>query len=58
MASQLNWAGGCLCGAVRFRLASEPFDAGWVNPGDDLPRHERSRPDTRGLEGTNRHRNR
>lgn len=25
---------------------------GWFDPGDDLPRHERFRPDTRGLEGT------
>ena len=25
---------------------------GWFNPGDDLPRHDRFRPDTRGLEGT------
>ena len=25
---------------------------GWFNPGDDLPRHEKFRPDTRGLEGT------
>ena len=24
----------------------------WFEPGDDLPRHERFRPDTRGLEGT------
>lgn len=24
----------------------------WFDPGDDLPRHERFRPDTRGLEGT------
>jgi len=24
----------------------------WFNPGDDLPKHERFRPDTRGLEGT------
>jgi hypothetical protein len=24
---------------------------GWFNPGDDLPRHEKFRPDTRGLEG-------
>ena len=23
--------GGCLCGAVRFRLASQPFDAGWCH---------------------------
>ena len=25
---------------------------GWFDPGDALPRHERFRPDTRGLEGT------
>jgi hypothetical protein len=25
---------------------------GWFEPGDDLPRHEKFRPDTRGLEGT------
>ncbi len=25
---------------------------GWFNPGDDLPRHDEFRPDTRGLEGT------
>lgn len=31
MASQLNWTGGCLCGTVRFRLASAPFDAGWCH---------------------------
>ena len=24
----------------------------WFDPGDDLPRHDRFRPDTRGLEGT------
>jgi hypothetical protein len=24
----------------------------WFNPGDDLPKHEEFRPDTRGLEGT------
>ena len=24
-----DWTGGCLCGTVRFRLASDPFDAGW-----------------------------
>ena len=35
MDSQLNegsdWTGGCLCGTVRFRLASAPFDAGWCH---------------------------
>ena len=31
MASQLNLTGGCLCGAVRFRLKSTPFDAGWCH---------------------------
>ena len=25
---------------------------GWFDPGDDLPRHDRFRPDTRGLYGT------
>ena len=25
---------------------------GWFNPGDDLPRHDRFRENTRGLEGT------
>ena len=25
---------------------------GWFHPGDDLPRHEKFRPDTRGLSGT------
>ena len=25
---------------------------GWFDPGDDLPRHNKFRPDTRGLEGT------
>ena len=25
---------------------------GWFNPGDDLPKHERFRPDTVGLDGT------
>jgi hypothetical protein len=25
---------------------------GWFEPGDELPRHEKFRPDTRGLEGT------
>ena len=25
---------------------------GWFDPNDDLPRHEKFRPDTRGLEGT------
>ena len=24
-------SGGCLCGAVRYRSASEPFDAGWCH---------------------------
>ena len=24
-------AGGCLCGSVRFELATEPFDAGWCH---------------------------
>ena len=24
----------------------------WLDPGDDLPRHEKFRPDTRGLDGT------
>ena len=27
----MDWTGGCLCGAVRYRLASEPFDAGWCH---------------------------
>lgn len=26
-----DWTGGCLCGAIRYRLASEPFDAGWCH---------------------------
>ena len=26
-----DWTGGCLCGTVRFRLASDPFDAGWCH---------------------------
>ena len=26
-----EWTGGCLCGTVRFELASEPFDAGWCH---------------------------
>ena len=27
----VEWTGGCLCGAVRYRLMSEPFDAGWCH---------------------------
>jgi hypothetical protein len=26
-----EWTGRCLCGTVRYRLASEPFDAGWCH---------------------------
>ncbi|MGX7952303.1 GFA family protein [Tsuneonella sp. HG249] len=26
-----DWTGGCLCGAVRYRLASAPFDPGWCH---------------------------
>ena len=26
-----DWTGGCMCGAVRYRLDSEPFDAGWCH---------------------------
>jgi hypothetical protein len=26
-----KWSGGCLCGAVRYELASDPFDAGWCH---------------------------
>ena len=26
-----DWSGGCLCGKVRFRLLSEPFDTGWCH---------------------------
>ena len=29
--SDSEWTGGCLCGAVRYRLASAPFDAGWCH---------------------------
>ncbi len=29
MASE--WTGGCACGTVRYRLASDPFDAGWCH---------------------------
>ena len=25
----MEWTGGCLCGAVRYRLASDPVEAGW-----------------------------
>ena len=27
----MDWTGGCLCGAVRYRLGSEPFDPGWCH---------------------------
>lgn len=26
-----GWTGSCACGAVRYRLASTPFDAGWCH---------------------------
>jgi hypothetical protein len=26
-----RWTGGCLCGAVRYELSSDPFDAGWCH---------------------------
>lgn len=26
-----TWSGGCLCGAVRYELSSNPFDAGWCH---------------------------
>jgi hypothetical protein len=26
-----RWTGGCACGAVRYRLAADPFDAGWCH---------------------------
>lgn len=29
--TEADLAGGCLCGAVRYRLASVPFDAGWCH---------------------------
>ncbi len=29
--TEADWTGGCLCGAVRYRLASAPFDAGWCH---------------------------
>ena len=27
----MEWTGGCLCGEVRYRLASAPYDAGWCH---------------------------
>src|SRR3954462_10996652 len=30
-ADHLGLTGGCLCGAVRYRLASQPFDAGYCH---------------------------
>jgi len=29
--TEADLTGGCLCGAVRYRLASAPFDAGWCH---------------------------
>ena len=29
--SEVDRTGGCLCGEVRFRLSSPPFDAGWCH---------------------------
>lgn len=29
--SESEWTGGCLCGAIRYRLDSAPFDAGWCH---------------------------
>ena len=26
-----EWTGGCMCGAVRYRLENEPFDCGWCH---------------------------
>ncbi len=26
-----RWSGGCMCGAVRYELASDPFDCGWCH---------------------------
>lgn len=26
-----EWSGGCLCGGVRYELASQPFDCGWCH---------------------------
>ena len=27
----MDWTGGCMCGKVRYRLDSAPFDAGWCH---------------------------
>ena len=27
----ISWTGGCMCGGVRYRLDSEPYDAGWCH---------------------------
>ena len=27
----MKWTGGCMCGAVRYELANDPFDCGWCH---------------------------